>query len=106
MDGLLRWRPSIHMPRWASRINLEITGVRVERLQDISRLDIAAEGWPYNEDQAMRIELAKALNDDEQIDDAAIEWFATLWESINGKGSWEQNPFVWAISFRHLTPNA
>lgn len=76
------WRPSIHMPRWASRITLEITDVRVERLQAISAADCWAEGIPHSPD----------VN--------PIHEYQELWESINGPGSWEANPFVWAISFK------
>lgn len=89
--GTWRWRPSIHMPRWASRITLEITDVRVERLQDISEADAKAEGvsmpdgtptppdfWSYQQE------------------------FRHLWEQINGPGSWDANPFVWVVTFRRI----
>ncbi len=79
-----RWRPSIHMPRWASRITLEVTGVRVERLNDISGADAVAEG-------------VKSRLPDNGI---AQSEFAGLWESINGKGSWYANPWVWVIEFK------
>ncbi|MGQ5834489.1 morphogenetic protein [Serratia sp. IR-2025] len=75
------WRPSIHMPRWASRITLEITGVRVERLQDISETDAIAEGG------------TKHFN---------IDWFGPLWASIYGVDSWNANPWVWVIEFRRV----
>lgn len=79
------WRkmPSIHMPRWASRITLEITDVRVERLQDISEDDAMAEGIPFEGD-------CPSPRDN----------FSALWESINGPGAWDQNPWVWVIEFR------
>lgn len=89
----LRWRPSIHMPRWASRINLEVTGVRVERLQDISGADALAEGikergtYPHD-------------SDPEEIDRTE---YRRLWESINGSGSWAANPWVWVIQFKKVT---
>jgi hypothetical protein len=98
-----RWRPSIHMPRWASRIDLEVTGVRVERLQDISEADAAAEGCPcYVCDGPMdgRSEKdchcfhAKAQPSD----------FRALWESINGPGSWDANPWVWVVEFERVKP--
>lgn len=76
-----RWHPSIHMPRWASRITLEVTGVRVERLQDISVDDCWAEG----------VTLDVAV--------PAKTQYARLWGSINGPGSWDANPFVWVITF-------
>lgn len=83
--------PPIHMPRWASRITLEITDVRVERLQDISEADAKAEGvsmpdgtptppdfWSYQQE------------------------FRHLWEQINGPCSWDANPFVWVVTFRRI----
>lgn len=81
------WKPSIHMPRWASRITLEITNVRVERLNDISESDARAEGISKNQCP----------------DWHAISDYRVLWESINGHGSWALNPFVWCISFRRVS---
>ena len=83
-----RWRPSIFMPRWASRILLEITAVRVERLQDISNEDALAEGVDLSGGLRMR----------------TMPWalYRELWESINGDGSWEANPWVWVIEFKVL----
>ena len=92
--GGLLWRPSIHMPRWASRITLEITRVRVERLQDISEADALAEG--VTDDGSLVTDLAG--NDR----GGAFAAFATLWEVINGADSWDDNPWVWAIEFRRL----
>ena len=83
----VRYTPSIHMPRAVSRITLEITGVRVERLQDISRGDAMAEGCPFPN---------MAQGPDPR------DWYAQLWEQINGHGSWEANPWVWVIEFRRL----
>lgn len=80
-----RWRPSIHMPRWASRISLEITGIWVERLQDIGDVDAHAEGCATPAT-------------------AARSQFRNLWESINGPGSWAANPWVWVIEFRRIKP--
>ncbi len=91
-----RWRPSIHMPRWASRITLEITGVRVERLQDISEDDAKAEGcFPEFE-----------CNPESFIGGSSIPestyriGYKHLWELINGFGSWALNQWVWVIEFR------
>lgn len=81
------WRPSIHMPRAASRITLEVTGVRVERLQEITRGDAMAEGCPFPN---------MAAGHDPR------EWYAKLWNDINGPGSWDANPWVWAITFRRV----
>lgn len=80
-----KWTPSIHMPRWASRITLEITGVRVERLNDISEEDCYNEGCQPEYDSL-----------------TAIQDFRKLWESINGKGSWSQNPWVWVVEFKRV----
>lgn len=90
-----RWRPSIHMPRWASRITLEVTSVRVERLQDISEADALAEG--VTDDGSLVTDLAG--NDR----GGAFAAFAALWEVINGADSWDDNPWVWVVEFRRLT---
>jgi len=87
------WRPSIHMPRWASRITLEVTGVRVERLCDISESDASAEGVDFGN-------TTDPLTG--EIDRDACEAFEALWESINGAGSWDANPWVWVVEFRRL----
>ena len=78
-------RPSIFMPRWASRITLEVTEVRVQRLHDISQDDAEAEG----------ITCTKA---------PPIPTYAHLWNEINGAGAWAKNPWVWAISFKRVSP--
>ena len=83
------WRPSIHMPRWASRITLEIARVRVERLRACNEADAIAEGAPWAACGAPQEGSHKA-------------GFAQLWEQINGHGSWEANPWVWVIEFRRL----
>jgi hypothetical protein len=72
------WRPSIHMPRWASRITLEITAVRVERLQGISLDDAKAEGVE------------------------TTDQYAELWCRINGAESWYANPWVWVVAFKRV----
>lgn len=81
-----KYRPSIYMPRRLSRITLEVTGVRVERLQDISEADALAEGVA-----------AKHTPD---ADYTAREAYAALWEQINGGGSWAANPWVWVVEFK------
>ena len=91
----LRWRPSIFMPRIASRILLEITDVRVERLHEISADDCRAEGHPTDWSRSP---------DTKVHNDAARDWYMDLWESINGHGSWHANPWVWAITFRRIQP--
>lgn len=92
-------RPAMFMPRWASRITLEITGVRVERLQDISEEDVSAEGIPACLDCDAYIDLHR--NDIQHWDEAD---YAALWDSINGKTyPWSSNPWVWVISFRRVS---
>lgn len=87
------WKPSIHMPRWASRLTLEITGVRVERLQDISEADARAEGM-----QACRDDWSRHGDFDETLADRDL--FEVLWEHINGPDSWTVNPWVWIVEFQ------
>lgn len=98
--ALVRWRPSIHMPRWASRIDLEITAVRVERLQDISEEDALAEGiegmrgqWKSYTDQVVVCHKPRAS-------------FRSLWDSINAKGGygWDANPWVFVYEFKREKP--
>ena len=84
----ITWRPGIHMPRWASRITLEITGVRVERLQDISEADAIAEGAR----NSLHLPGGRF----------ARENFGHLWWTINGDGSWKSNPWVWVVEFKAI----
>ncbi len=94
-----RWTPSIHMPRWASRITLEVTGVRVERLQDISEADALSEGIERHADgNGFHTEDGMRYSDDPR------ESFASLWESINGPDSWGANPWVWIVEFKRINP--
>jgi hypothetical protein len=90
------WKPSIHMPRWASRITLEITRVRVERPQDISDADCVAEGCG-----ALPSAIGCPMTSDPGETIPRV-MFRALWESINGPDSWAANPWVWAIEFRRL----
>lgn len=100
VDGTPRWQPAIHMPRWASRITLEITGVRVERLQAISEADAIAEGV----EQVSTGQYRDYLNTDIPLFlDSPKASYASLWESINGAGSWDANPWVWVVSFSRVT---
>lgn len=89
MEGW-RWRPSIHMPRWASRITLEVTSVWVEELQSISEADAWAEGFPDPD----------GLN--REYGDRARYWFQRLWRSTYGDTSWDADPWVWACEFRRV----
>lgn len=97
-----RWkqRPSIHMPRWASRITLEVTRVRVERLKDISAEDAIAEGV----NPSYRHIAPDCIAAAELQCKAARDAFRDLWESINGAGSWSANPWVWVVEFKRITP--
>lgn len=109
-DGVSRWRPSIHMPRKHSRITLEITGIRVDRLQEISEEDAMAEGVDRD---------PEPLDPDDQEDPREVGYpsasalamaeatmhrrlFSSLWERIHGAGSWDANPWVWIVEFRRV----
>ncbi|HFD3725645.1 TPA: hypothetical protein ACSPMQ_005879 [Pseudomonas aeruginosa] len=92
-DWAGKGRPSIHMPRWASRILLEVTAVRVERLQDISEEQARAEGYPAERE----CETGGSGLD-------AWLWFRSLWGEINGPEAFTANPWVWVIEFKRVTP--
>lgn len=94
----LHWKPSIFCTRAASRITLEITAVRVERLQSITEADAKAEGTPA-------IVTKGVMNQDGTISPYIMParlCYQSLWNSINGPGSWDANPWVWAIEFRRV----
>jgi len=93
-----RWTPAIHMPRAASRITLEVTSVRVDRLQDISEADACAEGVDL---QPRLVGYSKASGCRWGPQDPRAA-FCDLWEQINGRGSWEANPWVWVVEFRRI----
>lgn len=111
-------RPNIFMPRYFSRILLDITGIRVERLNDISEEDARAEGVPENMTYVPvqigqgAMEALKAGGHTQFLDKMVNppvmqDWragFHRLWESINGEDSWDQNPWVWVIEFRRIKP--
>lgn len=107
-----RWTPSIHMPRWASRLTLEITGVRVERLQDISDEDALSEGmtavrnhefdlrhWP---EWRREFDTAVAAGIKPPLGPSFVQTFQALWGDINGADSWDANPYVWVVEFRRV----
>ncbi|OCP36765.1 hypothetical protein [Ensifer sp. LC163] len=94
------WRPSIFMPRWASRMTLIVTDVRVERLQDISEAYAIAEGAAQ---YSSSTKLSRAFNPDWK--GVYREGYAELWNEINGAGSWEANPWVAAYTFRVIKEN-
>ena len=104
-----RWKPSIHMPRASCRLRIEVVSVRVERVQEISEVDAIAEGVQSERDHYGD----PAINEkylgtiawhryDEKACSAmsAVESYSTLWDSINGKGSWASNPWVWVVEFK------
>lgn len=94
------WRPSIHMPRWTSRILLEIVSVRVERLNDCSEVDALAEGVKAESCDHVRLSC-------EEIGccgPTAKGMYAALWDQINGAGAWAVNPWVWVVEFKRVTP--
>jgi len=110
----VRWRPSIHMPRWASRITLEITDVRVQRLQDITEEEAQAEGVSpqivteqdiqdtmNGKSDSIIKRLAQILGPGEFT---AKFKFGELWDSIYGEGAWRSNPWVWVVSFKMVKP--
>jgi hypothetical protein len=98
----LHWRPSIHMPRWASRINLEIADVRVERLWDISEADVQAEGCTWLAYRGGERNI-KYKREPEQIPDDPSE-FSDLWDTWYRKTpyAWHFNPWVWSLEFKQL----
>lgn len=89
-------RPSIHMPRWACRLELEVTRVRVDRLQAINASDAIAEGVGLNPSAA---DVSMTTADGELVPRVM---FRALWEQINGAGAWDANPWVWAIEFKRI----
>lgn len=98
-----KWRPSIHMPRAASRLTLEITGLRIERLHDITPADAIAEGISSTTMNAgpntyYDNYLTGQWLDREMLNNP-VSSFRTLWQSIHGLDAWETNPWVWVIEF-------
>ncbi len=92
-----KWTPSIHMPRSASRILLEITNLRIERLNDISSDDAKAEGFDYSTHPSS-IEMGYAIG--------AKTNFRFTWEQIYGQNAWNKNPWVWVVEFRLIEGGA
>lgn len=90
-------RPSIHMYRWASRITLKVTNVRVERLQDINEADAMAEGV-FNKSEEKYWDPSRNIHITPNVHD-----YMQLWDKINGPGSWALNPWVWVVEFERIT---
>jgi len=91
-------RPSTHMPRWASRLLLEITAVRVERLNDISKADATKEGGPKGHPSIDKVSLGLGFKDWPR------SWFAQTWDWVNKIHTWAANPWVWVIEFKVIEP--
>lgn len=89
----LRWRSAMLMPRWASRILIEITDIRIERVQNISEEDAIAEGCPIQSPMPFIQGYGSA---------SASGWYSELFNQINGDGAWESNPWVWVLSFKRV----
>lgn len=106
-----KWKPSIHMPRWASRITLEVTRVRVERVGDISEEDARAEGVDWAAPYYTAAELRRRLDEDDREDPREVGYssgsfarqnYVKLWDEINGAGSFAASPWVWVYDFRRV----
>jgi len=97
----LRWRPSIHMPRWASRFTLTVTEVRVHRLQEISEKDARAEGIEFtlHRDPLGPCKWASAINESRAWN-TPVAAYKELWDKLHGPGAWGTNPLVVAITFK------
>ena len=103
-----KWKPSIFMPKEACRLFLEVTNIRVERLQDISEEDAIAEGigsWVEErlKSKPIHYELYfREKGDESTYSSCPIVSYQSLWQKINGAESWDENPFVWVIEFKKL----
>lgn len=114
-EKFIPWRPSIHMPKSACRLYLQITDIRVERLQVISEEDAKAEGIMYYEEGNLGVRYKDYMADasgyghpdhDYPTTGDAVASFGTLWAGINGLDSWQANPWVWVIAFKRINnPN-
>lgn len=94
-----RWRPSIHMPRWASRVLLEITEIRIEQVSEISHEDAIAEGvHRYRDEDCYKIYTPTTSFGTS----SPIKSFASLWDSINGVGAFDLGSWTWAVSFKRI----
>lgn len=101
VENPAKWKPSIHMPRFASRINLVVTGVRVERLQDITPEDAIREGiYQHGPGNLYWTGAPHPTKGNQKCMESPLAGFRDLWDFINGeKATWRQNPYVWVISF-------
>ncbi len=102
-----RWRPSIHMPRLASRITLEVVNIRVERLQEISEGDALAEGVDWHKCPSFQTMTQIRRSMEGRGFSITIDYvggYRRLWDSINGPDSWDVNPWVWVVEFKKVQP--
>lgn len=101
-----KWKPSIFMPKEACRIKLEITDIRVERLQNITGEEALAEGISKVDGKVIGYPFGILFNYSNGLNNYSSpkEAYSALWEKINGKGSWESNPWVWVIEFKRIQP--
>ncbi len=102
-DGIMKWKPSIYMPKKRARIFLEVTNVRVERLQDITEEDAIAEGIKktWINDDIKQCKFKNYINDGKGSK-SPIDSFISLWKKINGEDSWNANPWVWVYEFKQV----
>jgi hypothetical protein len=101
-----RWRPSIHMPRSACRILLEVVSVRVERLQDISETDSIAEGVRQHDERRRWVNECALSDGKRHFSASAYDMYHQLWDDLNAKRGhgWDVNPWVWVVEFKRVTP--
>ncbi len=97
-----KWSPSLYMPKNKARIWLQVTDVEVQRLQEISEYEALKEGVSFYE--AGLVTRFKNYTDDSAVLYTAKESFKTLWDSINGVGAWDKNPYVYKYSFQRINP--
>ena len=100
----IKWKPSIFMPKEACRIRLKITDISADKLQDISEEDAMAEGINKIDGKVIGYPFGVPFNYSNGLANytTAIEAYQALWQSINGKGSWDKNPWIWKITFEKL----
>lgn len=97
-----KYRPSMFMPRWASRTTLEVTGVRVDRLQDISEEDAISEGIEPYAIYGGKVASWKGSVDMAAAHDSPRDAYRDLWNAINGPDAWNTNPWVWVVEFKRI----
>lgn len=99
-ESFFRWRPSIHMDRWASRFLLDVTDIRIERLQDITQTEAIGEGVEKSSCSASCPRYKDYMSSNLRYSfSTPAGSFMSLWDSINGKDSWKENPWVWVVAF-------